>query len=146
MERQGEKRSYLCIQMLENAGTLLIPEDQLESQMLRPALTNTDLIKEVLFMQPEELTDHHRFRQVEIEKKLSNHDPRLIVQVLRDLCWRQQTSELTSTDKRLQKSALSSLLQELVMSPAYNLGKAEQKLESLIAQAMLYHQQAIKTG
>jgi RNA polymerase-interacting CarD/CdnL/TRCF family regulator len=146
MQRQGEQRSYLCIQMLEKSGTLMIPEDQLETHLLRPALTDTDLIKEVLFMQPEELTDNHRFRQVEIEKKLSNHDPRLIVQVLRDLCWRQQSTSLTSTDKRLQRSALTSLLKELVMNPAYTLAKAEQKLDSLIAQAMLYHQQAIKTG
>ena len=142
MQRQREKRSYLCIQMLDNAGTLMIPEDQLETKLLRPAMTNTDLIKEVLFSQPEELTDNHRFRQTEIEKKLSHHDPRQVVQVLRDLCWRQQTITLTSTDKRLQKSALTSLVQELVINPAYTLAKAEQKLDSLIEQAMHYHMQS----
>lgn len=143
LERKGEKRRYFCLEMAGDAGTLMIPEDQLETDEMRPILSDTSLIKEVLFRQPEELTDHHRSRQTKIETALNTRDPRQIAQVLRDLCWRQHIAKLTSTDKRLKNSAMKSLLEELVLNPAYTLLKAEQQIEALIEQAMKHHNQNV---
>jgi RNA polymerase-interacting CarD/CdnL/TRCF family regulator len=140
MERKGQECQYLCVEMIDNAGTLMIPEDQLEEDDMRPALTDTRLIKEILFKEPEELTDHHRSRQMTIEEKLSTHDPRKVTQVLRDLCWRQHITKLTTTDMRLKKSAFTLLMQELMLNSAFTLTKAEQRLDNLIDQAMAHHQ------
>lgn len=144
MERKGQERRYFCVEMIDEAGTLMIPENQIEADDMRPAITDTRLIRQVLFKTPEELTDHHRSRQTRIEEKLNTRDPRKIAQVLRDLCWRQQNSKLTATDIRLKKLALTSLIQELLLNPSFTLSKAEQRMEHLIEEAMAHHQDAVE--
>lgn len=140
IKRDGKKSNYFCVEMADNASTLMVPEKALNEDDMRLALSDMKLIKQVLFKQPEELSDNHRARQTSLEKKLSSREPRQIVQVLRDLHWRQFSSKLTSTDTRLQQRALRSLLDELVLQPKYSLTKAQEKLDALIEQAMAHHQ------
>ena len=146
MERKGEERRYFCIEMVSDGGTLMIPEKRLEAADMRPALHDMKLIKEVLLKTPEELDDEHRPRQTAIEKKLDSREPRQIVQALRDLCWRQQTGKLTTTDTRLKRKAITALLDELVLNPAYTLINAREKLDTLIERAMAHHQGLAETS
>lgn len=146
IKREGQVRRYFCVEMVGDAGTLMIPEQSLEEDDMRPALRDMKLIKKILFKQPEELEDNHRSRQLLIEQKLDSREPRQIVQVLRDLCWRQCTGTLTTTDTRLRRKALTALLEELVLSPSFSLTQAQEKLDALIERAMAHHQALAKTG
>lgn len=139
IKREGQVRRYFCVEMVGDAGTLMIPEQTLQGDDMRPALRDMKLIKKVLFKPPEELEDNHRSRQTLLEQKLDSREPRQIVQVLRDLCWRQCTGTLTTTDTRLRRKALTSLLEELVLSPSFSLAQAQEKLDALIDQAMAHH-------
>jgi RNA polymerase-interacting CarD/CdnL/TRCF family regulator len=143
LQRKGKDRRYFCIEMAGEAGTLMIPDGNVESDDLRMALNDTTLIKEVLFNPPEDLTDDHRLRKTTIETKLSTRNPRQVVQVLRDLCWREKIAQLTTTDERLKRSALDTLLKELNLNP--KMQQAKQKVDDLIEQAMHHHELAQAT-
>lgn len=138
--RDGEERLYYCIEIVNNAGTLLIPQDQIDEADLRYALGDTTLIERVMENPPEELDDKHQIRQSAIEKKLHSRNPRLIVQALRDLTWRQYTGRLTGTDKRLRDSAFEKLVNELTLSTSMAADTARDRVNHIIEDAMQHHQ------
>jgi RNA polymerase-interacting CarD/CdnL/TRCF family regulator len=137
--RDGEERQYYCIEIVNDAGTLLIPQDQIDESNLRLALGDTMLIEKEMGNTPEELDDKHQLRQTAIEKKINSRNPRLIVQALRDLSWRQHTGKLTGTDKRLRDSAFEKLADELALSTSMAVETARDRVNQIVENAMQHH-------
>lgn len=140
IERDNEIKQYVCIKLAEDRGTLMIPADQVEVEEIRPAMTDTQLIRQVMNNTPTHLDDNHRARQYAIEKKLKSGSPRQIAQVVRDLSWREITDHLTQTDSRLKMDAIKRLIHEL----ALNDGALDirEQLSGIIDQAMNKHRLA----
>lgn len=145
IKHDGKNREYYCIEIAGGAGTLLIPEDQVDEAELRHALNDTLLIKSEMERPPEELTDNHQLRRTNIEKKIRNNNPKLVIQALRDLVWRQRTGKLTTTDKRLKDSALEQLISELVLSTPMTVDTAQAQVDQIIDNAMQQHLAAANT-
>lgn len=140
IKRGGKVTRYVCIELAEDRGMLMIPHDQIEEDEIRPAMTDTQLIRQVMNKQPNVLADNHRSRQNAIEKQLKSGSPRQIAQALRDLCWREITAHLTQTDSRLKTDALKRLLYELALNGAAL--DIREQLTRIIDQAMNKHRQA----
>ncbi|GAB4346368.1 MAG: hypothetical protein Kow00117_23440 [Phototrophicales bacterium] len=142
IKRDGKLTRYICIELAEERGMLMIPDDQTETDEIRPAMTDTQLICQVMNRTPNQLDDNHRTRQHAIEKQLKSGNPRQITQALRDLCWREITNHLTQTDSRLKTDALKRLLHELALnSTALDI---RDQLTRIINQAMNKHRQAVE--
>lgn len=133
----GAERTYICIQLAGERGTLMVQPDEIKEDEIRRALDDFGVIREVFQMMPEELADQHRSRQPRLQAKLRSNDPRLIAEVLRDLTWREQTGGLTETDKRIREKARRKLLRELKLSD--QIASATDLLDELISSSMEKH-------
>jgi RNA polymerase-interacting CarD/CdnL/TRCF family regulator len=133
----GETREYVCIELSANRGTLMVQPDEVDREEVRQTLQDMSLIREVFANAPEVLPDSHRSRQPTLQAKLRSNDPRQIAEVLRDLMYRDQTSGLTETDKRIRDKALSKLVAELKLSE--NIDEATQKLNRIMEKALEQH-------
>ncbi len=139
LRRQGKRRPHFCIVLADETGTLLIPEDAIENAELRQAMQDTQLIENIMEDPPDELHDNHRTRQGFIEKKLNSGKPAHIVQVLRDLSWRERTGKLTGTDRRLRKSALERLVGEIALGASRNAEDIQSCIDGIVDDAMQRH-------
>ncbi len=139
LKRDGGKKRYCCIELVEDRGVLMIAEDQMDDEVLRPALTDFRLISRVLNKTPEELPDNHQSRQLTLKSKLRSGKARQIVQVLRDLSWREQTGHLTPTDSRLKEAAFEKIVQELALGPKLAADTARARLEEMLDKAINTH-------
>ena len=139
IERDGDTIRYVTIELADDRGTLMIPEDQFEEKDLRPAMTSLEVIREVLYKAPQALSDNHRVRQSKVEKHIKSGNPRKIAQSLRDLSWREATDRLTGTDSRLLGDAITRLAQELALHPTKTLNGVRKRLTSLIDEAIAHH-------
>ena len=118
----------------------MIPVDRMEEADLRPTMHDMTIIREVMAMTPEELSDHHRTRQNAIEELISTGKPRKLAQVLRDLSWRRHNDiKLTQTDKKLETRAQKRLLNELAVGMHLTLQTVSKRLSSIIVEAMIAH-------
>ncbi len=139
LKRQGKRRPHFCIELADETGTLLIPEDAIENAELRQAMQDTILIKDVMDDTPDELHDNHRTRQGFIEKKLNSGKPAQITQVLRDLSWRERTGKLTGTDRRLRKNALERLVGEIALGTSSTAEDIQVHIDGIVEDAMQQH-------
>ncbi len=136
---EGKEREYFCIQMNDDRHTLMIPYDSINSDEIRPAMTDTDVIEEVLNGEPEELADNYRSRQASIREKLRTRNPRKLSQALRDLSWLERTHKLTNTDARLRERIVKSLARELALRPRMNISTARRRIQLIVEEAMEKH-------
>lgn len=140
IERKGEHRRYFCIELTNDRGTVMIPSEKVEEIGLRPIMVTETLIREVMSRQPVELSDNHRSRQADLEAKLKSRKPRLLLQALRDLDWRERTARLTNTDRKLKSSVQKRLIQEFALQAGE---QARTRIQEIILQAMDQHLQAV---
>jgi len=136
---EGKQREYFCIQLNDARHTLMIPVENIDSDELRPALTDTELIEEVLFIEPDELSDNYRTRQAHIREKLKSRNPRQLAQALRDLAWLERTHKLTNTDTQLRDKVLKALARELALKPNISVRAAQTAILQLVDKAMDTH-------
>ncbi len=133
----GEARSYICIQLTGERGTLMVQPEEVDPAEVRMTMDDMSLIRDVFDNAPQEMSDQHRSRQSTLRAKLRSNDPRQVAQALRDLIWRERTASLTNTDRRLMDDARKKLLQELKTSSAIKV--ATSKLDRIIEVAMSKH-------
>jgi RNA polymerase-interacting CarD/CdnL/TRCF family regulator len=139
IEHDGEKREYFCIELSGDRGLLMVPVENVNEDEIRPAITDTAMIDEVLHKPPQELGNDHRVRQNTIRAKIKTRDPRQLAQALRDLCWREHTDKLTYTDSQLKDQVQRLLTQELSLSPSMAPDSARAHLNDLVRKAMAAH-------
>lgn len=136
---EGKTRDYFCIQMNDARHTLMIPVENVDEDELRPALSGTQLIEEVLQNEPIELSDNYRARQAAIRDKLKSRNPRQLAQALRDLSWLEHTHKLTNTDTRLRDKVIKALARELALRPETSVRNAQSVIVELVEKAMEEH-------
>jgi RNA polymerase-interacting CarD/CdnL/TRCF family regulator len=136
---EGRQREYFCIQMNDARHTLMIPVENMDEEELRPALSDTELIEEVLMREPNELSDNYRTRQSIIREQLKSRNPRKLAQALRDLAWLEHTHKLTNTDTRLRDKVLKALARELALRPNISVRNAQSAILQLVEKAVQKH-------
>lgn len=139
IERDGVPCRYRCIELLDDQGTVMIPEDQLEQAGLRKAIADARLIRTIMRRSPKTLPDHYRLRQERLKAKIASGDPRQLIQALRDLCWRERHRSLSSTDIALKTRAFRLLAHELALKSALEVDAAQNRLDAIIRKAMQAH-------
>lgn len=139
MMYQDAEREYFCIELMDGRGSVMIPVDRVEETGLREPIRDTGLIMQVMNTTPEVLTDDNHLRQTGIETRISSGSALLLIQVLRDLCWRETTQHLSPTDKKLKESVLAKLMQELAMNRTLIAATIKPSIETIIQQSMEMH-------
>lgn len=142
IERDGENVEYLCVELSDTVGSLLmIPVSSIEENGLRPSTLTFDLIIDIMASNPEELDDHHRTRQGDIERRIKSGKSRAMVKALRDLCWRETRHRLTNADSRLRDRIQDKLVKELALRPSMTLRDAKARMTVIIQEAMRKHEE-----
>jgi RNA polymerase-interacting CarD/CdnL/TRCF family regulator len=136
----GEEKSYVCIELADDRGTLMIPQEEFEEEELRPAMTDTQTIRRVFESEPQPLSDNHRSRQGKIDKMIKSGNPNKIAQALRDLAWREAIHKLTATDSRLKGDAMKRLAEEFALSPKVTIAGIRKRITTLLSEAIDKHQ------
>lgn len=136
---EGKDREYFCIQMNDDRHTLMIPVDSIDEDEIRTAMDDTSVIKEVMYKEPDELSDNYRARQAEIRDKLKTRNPRKLAQALRDLAWLERIHKLTNTDTRLRDRLIKALAREVALIPGYNVTDARKEIQDIMQTAIDQH-------
>jgi CarD family transcriptional regulator len=139
MSYKGTERSYFCVSLIRNRGELMIPVDRVEQAGLRLPLRDTTILQTIMEDTPQTFEEDPRLRQIDIENKINSGDYRLLMQTLRDLCWREQITKLSTKERQLKESAVNKLLEELALNPAMTMDVLKRTLESIIEAAMQRH-------
>ena len=139
IEREGQKRNYVCIELTANQGTLMIQEEKFETGEVRPAVTDNHFIANIVQEPPQALLDDHRARQNQIKEMMKSHDPRQLAEALRDLCWREATDKLTFTDTQMRDKLLRQLSQEMSLHPQTTYDEARNWLLDTLNEAIQEH-------
>ena len=121
----------------------MIPVDRVESSNLRDAVTDLQLFEKIMFTLPEELPDSHRVRQAKLESVLKTGKPRQLIRTLRDLCWKEWSHKLTSTDSHLRGKIHKRLVNELSADPSMTIQQIRQNISNIIESAMLKHEKVL---
>lgn len=133
---QERERSYFCIELVENRGTLMLPMEDIEDAGLRVPMHDMSLIEEIFDHAPETLNNDLHARQAAIEAKLTSGSLAQVIQVLRDLSWRDLTAKLSFTDRKLKEQALSKLVEELMLNSTLKVSEIKLAIEKLIESAL----------
>jgi CarD family transcriptional regulator len=136
---QGRERKYFCIELVQKRGTLMLPAEDIEAVGLRLPITDITLLKEVFADTPESLPEDTYARQSALEAKLNSGNLRKAAQALRDLCWREYTLKISFSERKLKEQAISRIMDELILNPAYTIGTVKLTLDQLIDAAMQSH-------
>ncbi len=139
MDLTGEPVKYYRIELLNDAGMLMIPVTQAEELGLREAKFSSEDIREILECEPQELNNHYRARQARAEKLLTTGTLRQVVQVLRDFVYRERINKLTTYDYKLKDRARKKVISEIAADAEVTLDTAGRRLNTLIEQAMAKH-------
>ena len=137
--REGVDTIYFCVELSDNRGMIMLPEEKMNTDEIRIAMNNMDVIEEVMQAPPEPLEDDHRARQNTIKEKIKTHDPRILAATLRDLAWRESVDKLTFTDTQLKDQAQRLLAQELALDPDIAMDVARKRISTLLNTAIANH-------
>ncbi|MCY3835598.1 MAG: hypothetical protein OXF83_04050 [Anaerolineaceae bacterium] len=141
MTFDGNQRQYYCIRLLASHGEVMLPIDSMEENEIRTDIVEEDFIRQVMNLTPEILANDYKVRQANIRRQLTSGTPSEIVQALRDLCWRERYRPLTSADSELKLKALRLVKEELALKLQIDIEEAAKRLNDIIADAMISHQQ-----
>lgn len=137
--REGVETIYFCVELSDRRGMIMLPAEKMNTDEIRIAMNNLDVIEEVIQASPEPLEDDHRARQNTIKEKIRTHDPRILAATLRDLAWRESVAKLTFTDTQLKDQAQRLLAQELALDPDIALDVARKRISALLNIAIENH-------
>ena len=95
-KRIGEQESaYYVIELLTQAGTLMVPVSRATDLGLRLPVEQADHVLTVLTSQPGALSNDHRERQELISVDIRSGDVLKISEAVRDLAYREREDKLT---------------------------------------------------
>lgn len=146
MSYKGTERTYFCISLIRNRGELMIPVDRVEQAGLRLPLRDTTLLQSIMEDVPGTFEEDPRLRQIDIENKINSGDYQLLMQTLRDLCWREHITKLSTKERQLKESAVNKLLEELALNQLTTMDVLKRTVEAIIETAMQQHLEHIASG
>lgn len=132
-KRIGEqKRPYYVIELLTQAGTLMVPVARATELGLRLPVQEPESVLTVLTSAPELLPNDHRKRQESISLDIRSGDVLKISEAVRDLAYRDREDKLTEADLRLYRQAQDFLAGELALSLDVDMETARDQVTSVL--------------
>lgn len=129
----GEQQStYYVIELLTQAGTLMVPVSRADELGLRLPVERPDHVLAVLNSEPVFLSDDHRERQESISIDIRSGDVQKISQAVRDLAHRERADKLTEADQKLYRQAQDFLVGELALSQDVDMDIAREQMTSVL--------------
>ncbi len=132
-KRIGEQqRTYYVIQLLTQAGTLMVPVGRAEDLGLRAPVEEPDHVLTVLTSEPVLLSNDHRERQESISTDIRSGDVLKISEAVRDLAHRDREDKLTEADLKLYRQAQDFLVGELALSQDVDMETARSQVTTVL--------------
>jgi CarD family transcriptional regulator len=129
----GEQQcTYYIIDLLTQAGTLMVPVSRADELGLRLPVERPDHVMTVLNSKPETLSNDHRERQESISTDIRSGDVVKISEAVRDLAYRDRADRLTEADLKLYRAAQDLLVGELALSQDVDMDTAREQVTSVL--------------
>jgi CarD family transcriptional regulator len=128
-----EQRTYYIIELLSQAGTLMVPVTRASAVGLRPPIKKPNRVLQVLASEPLLLSDDHRERQELIGGDIRSGNVLKISEAVRDLAYRDKAGRLTEADLRLYRKAQEFLVGELALSQDIDVETARDQVGSTLS-------------
>lgn len=127
-----QKRIYYVIELLTQAGTLMVPVTRASDVGLRPPVQQAERVFQVLESEPALLSNDHRERQELIGTDIRSGDVLKISEAVRDLAYRDKMGSLTEADLGLYRQAQGFLAGELALSQNIDMETAHDQMRSVL--------------
>jgi CarD family transcriptional regulator len=127
-----QQRTYYIIELLTQAGTLMVPVARADELGLRPPVKQPEQVLDVLTSEPTMLSSDHRERQELISTDLRSGDVRKISEAVRDLAYREREERLTEADQKLYRQAQGFLAGEIALSQGIDVEAAQSQVASVL--------------
>jgi CarD family transcriptional regulator len=129
----GEQQcTYYIIELLNQAGTLMVPVSRASELGLRLPVEQPDDVLTVLTSEPGLLSNDHRERQELISTDIRSGDVVKITEAVRDLAYREREDKLTEADLKLYRQAQDLLVGELALSQDVDMETARAQVTSVL--------------
>jgi CarD family transcriptional regulator len=129
----GERQcTYYVIELLTQAGTLMVPVSRADELGLRSPVEEPDHLLTMLTSEPEVLDNDHRVRQESISTDIRSGDVQRITEAVRDLAFRDREDRLTEADLKLYRQAQDLLAGELALSQDVDMETARHQVTSVL--------------
>jgi CarD family transcriptional regulator len=149
IEIGGVERRYYHIDLLNGAGTLMVPVDRADEAGLcavSSAVGAPDEIFQALITDPETLADDYQVRQSELTDRIQSGDPVQMAGALRDLVWREQDTRLSTVDSALKGRAETQLASVLALQLDVDIESAIKRVNAVLQDALNSHESAGEAG
>jgi CarD family transcriptional regulator len=127
-----QQRTYYIIELLAQAGTLMVPVARASELGLRPPIEQPKQVVKVLTSEPVLLSNDHRERQELIGADIRSGNLLKISEVVRDMAYRDRANNLTETDLELYRQAQEFLAGELALSQDIDVETARDQVRSVL--------------
>jgi CarD family transcriptional regulator len=131
-QMEQERCNYYIIQLLGQAGTLMVPVARADQLGLRLPVEQPQEVLEVLTSEPTDLSSDHRKRQESINVDIRSGDVLKISEAVRDLAHRDRENSLTEADLKLYRKAQDFLAGELALSQNIQVEQALKQVRSVL--------------
>jgi CarD family transcriptional regulator len=132
-KRVGEQQcTYYIIELLTQAGTLMVPVARADELGLRSPVEKPDFVMTVLTSEPVVLSNDHRERQESIGVDIRSGDVLKISEAVRDLAYRDRSAKLTEADQKLYRQAQDLLAGELALSQDMDMDAAREQVTAVL--------------
>jgi CarD family transcriptional regulator len=139
IEIGGVERRYYHIDLLNGAGTLMVPVDRADESGLcavSSAVEAPDEIFQALVNNPEMLDDDYQVRQSALTDRIQSGDPVQVAGALRDLVWREQDTRLSTVDSALKDRAETQLASVLALQLDVDIDAAIKRVNAVLQGAL----------
>jgi CarD family transcriptional regulator len=123
---------YYVIELLTQAGTLMVPVSRADELGLRLPVERPDHVLTILNSEPTYLSNDHRERQESISTDIRSGNVQKISEAVRDLAYRDRADKLTEADQRLYRQAQDFLVGELALSQDVDMDTARDQMTSVL--------------
>jgi CarD family transcriptional regulator len=127
-----EECAYYVIELLGQAGTLMVPVSRADELGLRSPVERADHVLTVLASKPDQLSNDHRERQELIGIDIRSGDVLRISEAVRDLAYRERADKLTEADLKLYRRAQDFLAGELALCQDVDVDTAREQVTSVL--------------
>jgi CarD family transcriptional regulator len=133
MSLTGKEVRYYEIAMIDGDNTVLLPVEE-AAQLGLCVLTDSETMLPVLRDAPAHLSDDFKQRKSDIQDKQQSGDPLKIAETVRDLIWRKQDKNLSTTDQTLLSKGMGIISGILAAKRRIKVETASQQIYQMIQQ------------
>ena len=130
----GKKKKYYVMRVQSGNMTVLIPMDNCEEIGVRYVIDANEAKKVIEYFKNEPLYDEHNWniRQRENLLKIKSGDVYKVLDVLKNLMYREKVKGLSTSERKVLNNAKQIVVSELVMSNFASIEDIEMILDSIV--------------